>query len=119
MKVRNVNGRRQHSCICGTWLHHWVKVSGRPIPQHCAYWGCMEKPQLGAHVQVADPDDPRWYIVPVCLKHSVKSSFMEISDTTILISAYVGDTCAREMPIGDISPAELKETLDVVSVETH
>jgi hypothetical protein len=107
MKVININGRRQHSCRCGSWLDHWVKACGRPIPQHCAAISCMATPQLGAHVQMDNVRDSDWYIVPLCIKHSFSAMSLEVDDSTILVSAHPSDTCAKQMPIGDIGPREL------------
>jgi hypothetical protein len=110
MKVKNINGRRQNSCKCGTWLDHWVKVCGLPLPQHCAVSTCIGKPQLGAHVQKDSVTDTGWYIIPLCVKHSVRVSSLEIVDTTKLVSAHVHETCGKQMPIGNVSPHELQAT---------
>jgi hypothetical protein len=111
MKVKNINGRRQNSCKCGTWLDHWVKVCGWPLPQHCAATTCMAQPQLGAHVQKDSVTDNQWYIVPLCVKHSMRAASLEIVDTTQLVSAHVNETCGKQMPIGNVWPHELKETI--------
>jgi hypothetical protein len=111
MKVKNINGRRQNSCKCGTWLDHWAKICGSPVPQLCSATICMGKPQLGAHVQKDDPDDDNWYIIPLCVKHSIRAASLEIVDSTILVSAHVNETCARQMPIGNLWPRDLEATL--------
>lgn len=111
MKVKNVNGRRQNSCRCGTWLDHWVKVCGRPLPQHCAATTCLGKPQLGGHVQKDSVTDTAWYIIPLCVKHSLRAASLEIVDTTNLVSAHVSETCAKQMPIGNVWPYELQSTI--------
>jgi hypothetical protein len=106
MKVKNINGRRQSNCKCGTWLDHWVKICGRPLPQHCAEARCMARPELGAHVQKDNPADTNWYIIPLCIKHSIRAECLEVADTTILVSAHVAETCARQVPIGHVWPHE-------------
>jgi hypothetical protein len=111
MIVKNINGRRQNSCKCGTWLDHWVKICGRHLPDHCAEARCMAKPELGAHVQKDDPSDTNWYIVPLCIKHSIRAEFLEVADTTTLVSAHVADTCAKQLPIGFAWPQEFRATI--------
>jgi hypothetical protein len=71
----------------------------------------MGKPELGAHVQKDSATDTNWHIIPLCVKHSVKAEFLEIADTTIFVSAQVGDTCAKQLPLGNVRPQELRETL--------
>jgi integrase len=110
MKAKNINGRRQNSCKCGTWLDHWVKMSGQPLPKHCSEARCMGKPELGAHVQKDSPTDTHWYIIPLCVKHSIRAEFIEIADTTAFVSTQVADTCARQLPIGNVRQEDLRET---------
>src|SRR5271154_6176419 len=111
MLVKNINARRQSSCQCGSWLDHWAKISGRPLPEYCSEPRCMRKPELGAHVQKVGSMDTSWYIIPLCVRHSIKADFLEIVDTTTLVSAHVNDTCARQLPIGNAWPSELRETM--------
>jgi hypothetical protein len=108
MKVKNINGRRQGSCRCGTWLDHWIKICGRPLPSHCSEAHCMCKPELGAHVQKDSSTDKSWYIIPLCVKHSVKAASLEVVDTTTFVPAHVNETCARQMPIGNAWPHALR-----------
>jgi len=117
MKVKNINGRRQNSCNCGSWLDHWVRVCGWPLPQHCAATTCMAKPQLGAHVQRDSATDISWYIVPLCVKHSIRAASLEILDSTPLVSAHVNDTCGKQMPIGNVWPHELEATFAASAVK--
>jgi hypothetical protein len=111
MKVKNINGRRQNSCRCGTWLDHWVKICGRPLPPHCAEARCMGKPELGAHVQKDGSTDTDWYIIPLCVKHSIKAESLEIVDTTIFVSAHVSESCAKQLPIGGALPQEVRSAM--------
>jgi hypothetical protein len=111
MKVKNINGRRQNSCKCGPWLDHWSKISCRPVPQHCSESRCMHKPELGAHVQKDSPTDTNWYIIPLCIKHSIRAESLEIADTTVLVSAHVGETCAQPLPIGNVWHHDLRNSL--------
>jgi len=111
MKVKNINGRRQNSCKCGTWLDHWANICGRPLPRHCAAKTCLAKPELGAHVQRDSSTDSNWYIIPLCVKHSIQAASLEIADTTTFVSAHVSETCARQMPIGNVWLRELVATI--------
>jgi hypothetical protein len=111
MKVKNINGRRQNSCKCGTWLDHWMKISGWPLPQYCAASTCMAQPQLGAHVQLENETEGYWYIIPLCLKHSTNTPLLEIDDSTVFVSAHVNENCAKQMPIGNVWPQELEASI--------
>jgi integrase len=71
----------------------------------------MRKPELGAQVQKDSSTDTNWYIIPLCVKHSMRAEFIEIADTTILVSAQVGHTCAKQLPLGNIRAQDLRETL--------
>jgi len=111
MLVKNINATRQNSCKCGSWLDHWVKISGGPLPEYCSEPRCMGKPELGAHVQKDSSTETNWYIIPVCVKHSVKAEFLEIVDATTFVSAHVNDTCEKQAPISNAWPGELRETM--------
>jgi hypothetical protein len=102
-------------------LDHWVNVSGRPLPQRCAATTCAAKPQLGAHVQLEYETENYWYIIPVCLKHSISAPSLEIDDSTALASAHVNETCGKQMSIGNIFPDEVPVTIPttVVTQETE
>jgi hypothetical protein len=71
----------------------------------------MRKPELGAHVQKDSSTDTNWYVIPLCVKHSIQAEFIEIADTTTFVSAQVSDTCARQLPIGNFRPQDLLDTL--------
>ncbi|HEY3863628.1 MAG TPA: hypothetical protein VGO59_17270 [Verrucomicrobiae bacterium] len=117
MKAKNVNGRRQSSCKCGSWLDHWVKICGQPVPDHCAEARCLAKPVLGAHVQKDSAGDMKWYIIPLCVKHSIRSEFLEIAEHTTFVSAHVGDTCCKHHPLGTILPHEWQATIMAIPLK--
>jgi hypothetical protein len=71
----------------------------------------MAKPELGAHVQKDDLDDTNWYIIPLCVKHSIRAEFLEIADTTIFVSAHVSETCGKQLPLGNAWPHELRAAI--------
>ena len=93
MVIRNINGTSDNKCKCLTWLDHWKKYSGRGIPTYCPTKECMEKSEVGAHVQKEDINDNSWYIIPLCKKcNAKKGQSLTVSDTP-LVSANVKETC--------------------------
>lgn len=93
MKVRNINGTSENTCKCGSWQNHWVKFGGKSVPTYCSESSCTGKDLVGAHVQKDSSSDKSWYIVPLCKKHNAKSDTLTISDSTVLVSANVSQTC--------------------------
>lgn len=94
MKVKNINGTSNNSCKCGSWLNHWKKYSEQQLPSYCPESSCVEKPEVGAHVQKDSGGDSSWYIVPLCKIHNAKKdTTLTISDSVTLVSANVGNTC--------------------------
>jgi hypothetical protein len=71
----------------------------------------MRKPELGAHVQKDSDTDTNWYIIPLCVKHSIKAEFLEIVDTATFVSAHVNDTCAKPLPLGNTWLHDMRESL--------
>lgn len=65
MKVKNINGTSDNECTCGSWLEHWKKFSGQPVPILCPEERCNIKPEVGAFVQKDSATDNSWYIVPL------------------------------------------------------
>ena len=39
MKIRNIHGASETTCVCGSWLAHWKKFSGQAISD-CPASGC-------------------------------------------------------------------------------
>jgi hypothetical protein len=97
LKLRNINGTSGNTCSCGSWLEHWKNFSGQPPPIFCPAERCIEKPEVGAHVQKDNSPDDGWYIVPLCKTHSAETDeSLTISDSVNLVSANVGRTCEKE-----------------------
>lgn len=94
MKVKYSSGARAKSCICGSWLEHWKKYSDEPLSIFCAVLDCIQKPEVGSHVQKDGADDTGRYIVPLCRSHNDRywSSYY-ITETVTLVSADVDRTC--------------------------
>jgi len=63
MKVKNINGTRDNTCKCDSWLNHWIRFSGETrLPMFCSEKACTQKPEVGAHVQKDSSSDNSWYI---------------------------------------------------------
>lgn len=96
MKVKNINGTSAKTCKCGSWLDHWKKFSGQPLPANCAEVTCSQKPEVGAHVQKDSATDSNWYIVPLCKTHNAQTGkSLDIRDSVKLASANVSQTCGK------------------------
>ena len=95
MKVKNVNGTSENVCKCGSWLNHWKKFSGQSRT-YCPVVSCLEKIEVGAHVQKDSTTDSSWYIIPLCKKHNAETGkSLDISDVVVLVSANVSKTCSK------------------------
>ena len=99
MKIKNINGTSDTTCVCGSWLKHWEKFSGQSVtfcpatdPQPS---GCLKKDLVGAHVQKSDSSDAKWYICPLCSAHNQSTGVLEVSDTYKLVSANKKETCEK------------------------
>jgi hypothetical protein len=96
MKVKNINGTTDNTCKCGSWLDHWVKFSGKSLPNYCPEKTCVQKPEVGAHVQKDNSNDTNWYIIPLCKTHNgEKDKSLDVGDIT-LVSANVSQTCGKK-----------------------
>lgn len=94
MKVHNINGTSSNVCKCGSWLKHWEKYSKKNVPTYCSVTSCMQKPEVGAHVQKDSSTDKSWYIVPFCQKCNKETGkSLTVGDSTVLVSANVNNTC--------------------------
>ena len=94
MIVKNINGTSDSTCKCGTWLEHWKRFGGGSICTYCPETKCVQKPEVGAHVQ--KESDSSWYIIPLCGTHNSQSGqSLDISDYIKLVPANVSMTCGR------------------------
>ena len=96
MKVNNINGTSENKCSCGSWLEHWKKYSGQLFPNYCSERSCTKKPEVGAHVQKDNSYDNSWYIIPLCGEHNKQAKSLDVSDSTVLVSANTSQTCGRK-----------------------
>lgn len=96
MKLKNINGTSQTTCVCGSWLRHWEKFSNQSIT-FCPVRSpnCLNEDLMGAHVQKADSSDNKWYIFPLCSAHNQKTSILGVSDSLRLVSANKSETCEK------------------------
>lgn len=60
----NKRGTSDKTCVCGTWMQHWLNETGKPWPAECSVDGCKNKPTLGAHIMHTAVAGER--IVPMC-----------------------------------------------------
>ena len=96
MKVKNINGTRDNTCKCGSWLDHWKTFSGQSVPTYCPEEKCTQKPEVGAHVQKDSSTDDSWYIIPLCKTHNGETGeSLTVSDSVTLVSANVSKTCGK------------------------
>ncbi len=97
VKLKNVNGTVDNVCKCGGWLEHWKRFSGQSIPPFCPTEGCIQRAEVGAHVQKDNSPDDGWYIVPLCKTHNAETGkSLTISDSVTLVSANTGSTCGKK-----------------------
>jgi hypothetical protein len=90
--VKNINGKHENKCKCGSWLQHWRNFSGQTVTT-CRVSRCSRTDILGAHVQKAIDYDNIWYIVPLCNLHNNSTGSVELVEGTTLVSANVSQTC--------------------------
>lgn len=96
MKVKNLNGTSDNTCKCGSWIKHWEKFSGKSTPTYCCVNSCTGKDLVGGHVQKDSSTDKSWYIIPICKTCNGKQGEdLDISDTTVLVSANQSETCDK------------------------
>jgi len=94
MKVKNINGTSDNICKCGSWLNHWKNFSDQSLPSYCPVVGCLQRPEVGAHVQKDSSTDSSWYIIPLCRTHNGETGkSLNVSDSIKLVSANVRITC--------------------------
>ncbi len=99
MRVKNVNCNREAGCTSSVWLDHWKKFSCQPIPTYCPEENCLNSPEAGVLVQLADSSDDTWYVVPLCLSHNgATNRTLEIRDFITLVSADACQTCMEKRP---------------------
>lgn len=69
-KVHNLQeGNRPTPAGYSSWLDYWERATGLKSG-YCHEIGCLNLATDGAHVQLDDSYDKRWYIVPMCHPHN-------------------------------------------------
>ena len=96
MRVNNINGSTQNTCSCGSWLEHWRRFSRQLLPSQCPEERCIEKPDVGAHIQKDSHTDSSWYIIPLCKNHNAETGkSLTVSDSIALVPANISETCGK------------------------
>jgi hypothetical protein len=71
--VYNAVGTSGRKCRCTdrdrSWLAHWVRGTGLPLPEKCCAKYCHRYVEVGAHVHHQDDLRQIW-IVPFCQYHN-------------------------------------------------
>lgn len=69
-KVHNLQeGSRPAPDGYNSWIEYWEYATGNKAGL-CRVSTCLAYAEDGAHVQLDDPNDNRWYIVPMCHFHN-------------------------------------------------
>ena len=69
-KVHNLQeGSRPAPAGYRSWIEYWEKATGLKAGT-CHVLDCYYQATDGAHVQLDDSSDKRWYIVPMCHTHN-------------------------------------------------
>ena len=107
MKIKNVNEVTDEICACGSWLNHWKKFSGKPVPRFCSVIGCIRRPEVSALIRKDSSSDEDWYITLLCNEHESQiGESLEVSDSTILVPANVTQTCGRDNDRSSVTAVE-------------
>jgi hypothetical protein len=91
----NVHPPSESNCSCGTWLDHWNKFSGQPAQLLCPMLMCVEKNEIGAHVQKDNSPDKTIYILPLCKNHAQPGQSVTVNDFLPLVPTNLAETCAK------------------------
>jgi hypothetical protein len=51
----------------GNWIRYWERATGKKA-NYCHKFGCLTKATDGAHVQLSNSYNRKWYVVPLCHK---------------------------------------------------
>ena len=78
MRVKNIKGTSDNTCICGSWLTHWENFSNSHLRNCCSEKSCKNRPEVGAHVKKVNSSDDNWYIVPLCNRHNRIDNHFEL-----------------------------------------
>lgn len=89
--IKNINGTSDNTCSCGSWIKHWENFT-KEKAIFCSAKYCSNFAKVGAHVQMANSGDNRWYIVPLCDKCNKAEIKLDIGNTK-LVSANKIETC--------------------------
>ena len=95
MSIYKVHNLKENSRP-GDWLDYWEKATGLKAG-NCHRVDCLNGANTpatdGAHVQLDDPNDRRWWIVPLCHKcncqfgehFSVRGPLVSATDPNVIL----------------------------------
>lgn len=76
----------------GNWLAYWENATEIEA-NRCHKLGCTQHATDGAHVQLDDSNDKRWYVVPLCHKCNcqfgehflVEGPLVSVTDPSVIL----------------------------------
>ena len=85
-QVKNLHGTSDNSPPIGysTWKEWWEHKKGKKF-YYCSNSVCLNKAEVGAHVQKHSSSDRKWYIVPLCIMCNKKTDEFEVSDNDLQV----------------------------------
>ena len=97
--VYNLIGTSGRKCRCrtrpNTWLAHWERGTGLPLPEKCCAKYCRRYVEVGAHVRHHGSDGRIPWIVPFCQHHNKRppSHAIELKNGVTLCGAAMNIDC--------------------------
>lgn len=84
MWVKNIIGSSRFPKPTGytSWLAYWEAQTGYKA-FFCSADGCTRTDLVGAHVQKANSDDKKWYIVPLCTSCNQRTDTFNVTATLV------------------------------------
>ena len=106
MKVKNVSGSSRFAVPYGfsSWLDYWEKQIGTKKHTYGAKV-CSNSDLVGAHVQMANSNDKRWYITPLCKACNQRTNELDVFwnlvpvPSNLLKFIPVGSSCGNQQGI--------------------
>src|ERR1700688_3765643 len=84
------------NCSCVSALDHRNKFRAQPAAFLCPATMCVDRTEVGAHVQKEGDGGTTTYIIPVCKNHASQiGQTITVNDYIPLVSTDVAETCAK------------------------
>ncbi|MEO8760342.1 MAG: hypothetical protein ABI388_04310 [Bacteroidia bacterium] len=90
--VKNTPNIAIKKCQCANWLTHWENNSKQKVPEKCAAFGCVNKPEIAATVK--QTNDVYNYIIPFCIECNTKDFELSVWDF-YLVSENENEFCTK------------------------